>query len=78
MKSVTILSIVASTMVTSAMAFAPPSAVLSTKASAPPRIRHLRMMDDDEVSSHFLLVLLVVDSGNFGYHLITDDFFFLF
>lgn len=52
-------------MVTSAMAFAPPSAVLSTKASAHPRIRHLRMMDDDEVSSHLLLALVVIDVVNF-------------
>jgi hypothetical protein len=65
MKSVTVLSIVASTMATSVIAFAPPCAILSTKASAPPRIRHLRMMDDDEVSSHLLLALLVVDVFNF-------------
>ena len=52
MKSVAILSICASTLATTALAFAPPSAVLSTTVQnvAPRRLQHIKMVDDDEVS----------------------------
>lgn len=50
MKSVAILSICASTLATTALAFAPPSAVLSTTVQnvAPRRLQHIKMVDDDE------------------------------
>jgi hypothetical protein len=59
MKSVAILSIVASILTTSAVAFAPPSAVLSTASQRVALRQHqcLKMMDDDEVSgSRWVLV----------------------